>query len=78
MGQKTNRLTNMQLELLKLFSYNLDEMQLLEVKDLLARYFAEKATRQMDRIWEERGLTNDTMDAWLSEHLRTSSSSDTK
>jgi hypothetical protein len=78
MGQKTNRLTNMQLELLKLFSYNLDEKQLLEVKDLLARYFAEKATRQMDRIWEERGLTNDTMDAWLSEHLRTSSSSDTK
>lgn len=78
MGQTTNRLTNLQLELLKLFSYNLNEKQLLEIKDLLARYFADKATREMDRIWEEKALTNDTMDSWLSEHLRTSSTRNTK
>lgn len=73
MAQATNRLTNLQLELLKLFSYNLSEKQLKEVKDLLAKYFADKATDEMDKVWEEKGLTNETMDTWLHEHLRTPS-----
>ena len=73
MGQSTNRLSNLQLELLKLFSYNLEEKQLLEIKDLLAGYFADKATKKADKIWKEKGFTNDTMDSWLNEHLRTSS-----
>lgn len=68
-----NRLTNLQLELIKLFSYNLDEKQLLEVKYLLAKYFADKATQEMDKVWEEKGLTNETMETWLNEHLRVSS-----
>ena len=73
MAQSTNRLTNLQLELLKLFNYNLNQKQLLEVKDLLAKYFADKATREMDKLWEEKGLTNETMDSWLNEHMRTPS-----
>jgi hypothetical protein len=64
-SMNANRLTNLQLELIKLFSYNLDEKQLREVKYLLARYFADKATQEMDKIWEEKGLTNETMDTWL-------------
>ncbi|NIM14146.1 MAG: hypothetical protein GTO45_19055 [Candidatus Aminicenantes bacterium] len=68
-----NRLTNLQLELVKLFSYNLNEKQLLEIKDLLAKYFADKATQEMDKVWQEKGLTNETMDTWLNEHLRATS-----
>jgi len=71
MTQSTNRLTNLQMELLKLFKYNLSQKQLLEVKDLLAKYFADKATREMDKLWKEKGLTNETMDSWLNEHMRT-------
>lgn len=70
MAQSTNRLTNLQLELIKLFNYNLDEKQLLEIKDLLAKYFAGKATEEADKVWKEKGLTNDTMDSWLNEHMR--------
>jgi hypothetical protein len=73
MTQSANRLTNLQLELLKLFKYNLSQKQLLEVKDLLAKYFADKATREMDKLWEEKGLTDETMDSWLNEHMRTPS-----
>ena len=69
----SNKLTNLQLELLKYFSYNLSEEQLVEIKELLSKYFAEKATREMDKVWDDQGLTNDTMDEWLSEHLRSSS-----
>ncbi|MCB0582962.1 MAG: hypothetical protein KDD10_27030 [Phaeodactylibacter sp.] len=60
-------LTNLQLELLKLYSLELSEQQLLEVKRLLANYFAEQASDEMDRLWEERGWNNETMEKWLSE-----------
>lgn len=58
-------LTNLQLELLKLYSLNLSEPQLTDIKRLLARYFAETASDEMDKLWEEKGWTNETMDEWL-------------
>ncbi len=58
-------LTNLQLELLKLFSLDLSEDQLLEIKRLIANYFAEKASDEMDKLWEERGWTDETMEEWL-------------
>lgn len=71
MIEQTGSLTNLQLEILQLFRYELDEKQLLEVRDLLARYFANKATEEMDRLWEERGWTEETMEEWSKEHMRT-------
>ena len=64
-------LTNLQHELIKIFSYNLSEVQLLEIKDLLARYFANIASDEMDKLWNENGWTNETMENWSKEHLRT-------
>ena len=58
-------LSNLQLELLKLYSMELSDEQLLEVKRLLAKYFAEKATNEMDRLWEENNWNQDTMSEWL-------------
>jgi hypothetical protein len=58
-------LTNLQLELLKIYSFDIDDAQLLEIKKLLAKYFAEKATAEADRLWDERGWTNETMREWL-------------
>ena len=64
-------LTNLQLELLKIFSFNVNDQQLKEIKSLLAKYFAEKATSEMDALWDEKKWSNDTMDQWSQEHLRT-------
>lgn len=58
-------LTNLQLELLKLYSLNLPEESLLEIKRLIARYFADKASDEMDRLWEENNWSNETMEEWL-------------
>lgn len=65
------KLSNLQLEILKVFHYQLPEQELEEIKDLLARHFAQKATDAMDLFWEQQQLTTDTMDAWLHEHRRT-------
>ena len=65
-------LSNIQLELLKMFSYPMPEQQVSEIKQLLAKYFAEKLTKELDHLWDENDWTNETMDSWLNEHLRTS------
>lgn len=60
-------LTNMQLELLKLFSLDLTEQELADVRRMLAAYFAQKATDEMDRLWDTNGWDDATMDKWLAE-----------
>jgi len=70
--QATGKLTNVQIELLKIFRYDLPETQLVELKNILAKYFAQKATEEMDKLWDENSWTNDTMEEWAHEHLRKS------
>lgn len=60
-------LSNIQQELLKLYSSNIDEADLLHIKKYLADYFANKAIREADNIWEQKGYTDETMNHWLNE-----------
>ncbi len=65
-------LSNLQLELLKLYANDLPDEQLNDIKFLLAQYFAQKATEAMDKQWNERGLTEQDMINWTHEHNRSS------
>ena len=67
-------LTNLQLELLKLYANQLPEEQLLEIRMLLGKYFAQKATDAMNQTWQEQQLTPDDMKRWANEHNRAESS----
>ncbi len=67
---QAQKLTNLQLELVKLFSYKIAENQVLEIKQLLSNYFADKATEEMDRLWDENNWSEETMKEWSNEHLR--------
>lgn len=60
-----NHLNELQLDLLKLYSTDMNESDLLGLKQQLARYFAEKGIKEADRIWNEKGYTSDTMKKWL-------------
>ena len=60
-------LSNIQQELLKLYSSDIDEADLLHIKKYLARYFADKAIKKADEIWEVKKYTNETMKQWLNE-----------
>jgi len=46
------------------FQYNMQEIE----ADL-----ADKATKEMDRLSEEQDWSDETMDAWAQEHMRTKS-----
>lgn len=64
-------LNHHQLEILQLFSRELEETDLIEIKRLIVRYLAEKATRLADEVWEKNNWTNDDMERILKSHLRT-------
>lgn len=64
-------LSNLQKELLKLYGNGISEENLFEIKHLLAKYFADKASDEMDKIWDERNLTESDMIDWTNEHNRT-------
>ncbi|MHA4894841.1 hypothetical protein ACXZ1K_08825 [Pedobacter sp. PWIIR3] len=60
-------LNNAQMELMKLFGTDLSSSDLKDLKNLLSRFFADKAIRSADQVWDEKGLTNDDMDRLLNE-----------
>lgn len=66
-----NHLNPLQLEMLKLFSRKVDNNDLMEIKRMIVKYFAEKAIREADEVWEEKGWTNETMEEFLTMHERT-------
>ena len=68
------RLSNLQMELLKLYSYNVSENELKDIQKLLANYFSEKIDTEMDQLWEKNNWNDETIESWKSKHLRSNSS----
>jgi hypothetical protein len=62
--------SNLQLELLKLYANGISDEQLTEIKWLLGKYFAEKATSGMDSFIKEKGLTPQDIIEKSNEHHR--------
>lgn len=58
-------LSNIQMELIKLYSTDLNHNELLELKELLVTHFSQKAIDEADKIWEKKEMTAKTMDDWL-------------
>lgn len=54
-------LSNIQVELLKLFSSSIPEKDLLAIKKLIAGYLLNHARDRADAIWEERGYTDEKL-----------------
>ena len=63
-------LSNLQIEILRLYGNGVSEKSLREIKTILAKYFADKATDEMDKVWEEKGLTEQDMFNWTNDHNR--------
>jgi len=61
------KLSNLQLELLKLYSVPLSDNELLEVKQILAKHFADRLNKHIDEIWDKKGLSEGDMEQWLND-----------
>ncbi|HRF39122.1 MAG TPA: hypothetical protein PK198_10060 [Saprospiraceae bacterium] len=66
-----NSLNKHQLEILKLFSRELDDNDLIEIKRLIVKYLDQKITKMADDIWEKNNWTDEDMERILKTHKRT-------
>lgn len=64
-------LNDQQLEILKLFSRELDEEDLREIKRLIVGYLAQKVSRLADEAWEKNNWSDEDMERLLEMHERT-------
>lgn len=60
-----SRLSSLQLELLKIYTYNPSDDELLEIKDLLAQYFSNKLENNMANWAIKNNITDEDLDKWL-------------
>ena len=51
--------TNVQKELLKLYAWEVSEKELLEIRQLLANYFAKKVVANADKAWDKNEYNED-------------------
>lgn len=63
----TQRLSELQLELLKIYSFNPTNEDLLEIKKLLAKYFANKLTGHVQQAIEDKNISDEDLESWLNE-----------
>ena len=60
-----------QLELMNALNNITSEAELNEFKNLLAQYFAKKAQKAIDALWDEGIINEGTIEQWGTEHMRT-------
>lgn len=63
-------MSNLQLELLRLYGNGVSDENLREIKTILAKFFADKASDAMDEVWKEKNLTEKNLTSWANEHNR--------
>ena len=69
--EAARKLSNLQLELLKVFSFDISDEQVKEIKSLLVAYFAEKVSSEMDALFEANDWGEEKIEEWSKEHMRT-------
>lgn len=67
MTATSNKLTNTQLEILKTFAYEIQEEELLDLKKVLVKFFADRIRSKTGSIWQEKGYSDQTMQDWLND-----------
>lgn len=60
-----------QLELMNALNSIQSESDLNEFRDLVAHFFAQKAQKAIDALWNEGKINESTIEQWGAEHMRT-------
>lgn len=63
-------LNEQQLHFLRMFSKELPKEDFDFMRKIASEYFANKLMDEMDKVWDEKNWTNETMDKFKNEHFR--------
>lgn len=72
MNDMKRPLSNVQLEILKAFSHNLTDDELRDFREVIAKYFAERAIQSANKVWDEKNWTDEDVDRMLNTKMRKS------
>jgi hypothetical protein len=64
--------SNLQLELLKVFSHQLSDHDLLDLRRTLALFFAQRLIEQADKVWDENHWNDEIVNELLNTKMRKS------
>jgi hypothetical protein len=64
---QAQKLSSLQLELLKTYSFQPNEEDLLAIRAFLANYFSKKFIQKIEKSVVEKGITEQDLDNWLNE-----------
>lgn len=64
---ETQKLNLLQLELLKVYSFEPSEEDLLAIRKMLAQYFSDKLITKVQQAVEQQNLTEKDLESWLNE-----------
>ena len=61
------KLSPLQLELLKIYSFQHTEEDLIAIKKILANYFSQKLLKNVDEAVKKKNITDEDLKSWLNE-----------
>ena len=62
---ETKKLSGLQLELLKVYSFEPSPNDLQQIKQMLAKFFANKLVNNVQKSIEENNITENDLENWL-------------
>jgi hypothetical protein len=60
--------SNIQQELLKMYTHQVSDEDLLNIRDIIGQYFAKRLSSLADKAWEQNNWTQQDMDDILNDH----------
>lgn len=60
-----------QLKIMQMLSYIKTQEELEELQNVISNYYAKKVDDEMDKLWEQGIINEQTIEQWGKEHLRT-------
>lgn len=60
-----------QLKIMQMLSYIKTQEELEELQNVISNYFAKKVDDEMDKLWEQGIIDEQTIEQWGKEHMRT-------
>ena len=72
MQKLSHPLTNAQLEILKVFSHELSVDELKDFRKTIAKFFAERAIKGANKVWETKGWNQKDEEKMLNTKMRKS------
>jgi hypothetical protein len=63
------KFTPLQQELLRLYSLDLEEKHLLQIKELIDTYLSENVARETDEAVEKKEITPEEFERWANQNL---------